>query len=772
MRKPSSPASPRPAASSLSLVLRAVVLVQSIGLVWTSWVAGSDVETFLFASAGLQDRVTFAIDRVIAIAFLLVAVVGVVRPWRAGYALMAAWYLVIPLARGWNGGAAFTELAVLAHAVRWAAPLAVALLPRAGDRPSVDAAGTPALAWTLRAALAATFAIHGYEALSAHPQFVDYLLLADSRIAGLGLDQSGAETVLACIGVVDLACAAALLSERRMRRGLLAYMAFWGFLTASARVVHAGEHGVHEMLIRAANGGVALALFVVAPRIGELRAPLGIFRVLARPRVVAGIAACTVVVAAGTSLVASGQPEGLTPHQLRIVWAEEPATHARVSWTTADSGSSHAVYYDTVSRGGDVAAYTNQVTTARSGQYGSSTPYYHHVELEGLSPSTTYWFVVETDGQRSDELHFVTGPADDRPLKLLYGGDSRSDPTDRRAMNRRIAQLVTDDASIVALAHGGDYIANGDDWSEWDEWLTDHELARTAEGRVVPVIPTRGNHEDDGVMYNHVFGFPGGDDVDYFATRLGANATLITLDSNVSHGGDQRDWLEAQLMEAQARRWIVPGYHRPAYPAVKTPGDALEFWVPLFETYEVDLVCESDGHVLKRTVPIRDGAEAEGGIVYVGEGGLGVSQRTPIDAWYLDAPGMAMSAHHVQVLTFTPEELRYEVIGMDGDMLDSYVTLPKRAGVDAPPDPGPDTPPPAETDAGPPPPPGSTPDAGTAPGPGTPPPPGPGAPPLAAPDSATLHGGCTTSPTRTAPWLPLTLLLLLALTRTQQRDRH
>ena len=759
MQTSSPPASgaPRSVAASLSLALRTIVLVQSIGLVWTSWIAGSDVETFLFSTAGLDDRITFAIDRVIAIAFLVVAAIGMRRPLRAGYALMAAWYLVIPLARGSNGGAAFAELATLAHAVRWAAPLAVVWL---GSR-RADEAG---IAWTLRAALAATFAVHGYEALASHPQFVDYLLLADQRITRVGLDQRAAETLLACIGVADIACAAALLAERRLRRGLLAYMAFWGVLTASARVVHAGEHGIHEALIRAANGGVALALFVVAPRVGALRAPVGALRVLARPPVAAGIAACALVVAAGTSLVASGQPEGLTPHQLRIVWAEEPATHARVSWSTADPGTTHAVYYDTVSRGGDPSAYTHQVTTARTGQYGSGTPYYHHAELEGLSPSTTYYFVAETDGALSEELHFVTGPADDRTLKLLYGGDSRSSSTDRRAMNSRISQLVTDDASIVALAHGGDYIATSDDWDQWDEWLTDHELTRTADGRVLPIIATRGNHEGDGEMFNHVFGFPGGDDVDYYVTHLGANATLITLDSNVSHGGDQRDWLEAQLIEAQARRWIVPGYHRPAFPAVKTPGDALEFWVPLFEMYEVDLVCESDGHALKRTVPIRDGAEAADGIVYVGEGGLGVSQRTPVDQWYLDAPGMAMSAHHVQVLTFAPDELRYDVIGMDGEMLDSYVTMPKRDGVDPLPplDPDPGPPPMTGTDAGTLPPVG-VPDAGV--GSVAPPPPGTTSPPLDDPGTHTLHGGCSTSHTRAASPLPLLALLLLVIRR-------
>ena len=115
-------------AATLSLALRIVVLIQSIGLVWTAVVAGSDVETFLFSTVGWSDRLTFAVDRTVAVAFAVVAAVGLVRPWRLGYLLMAAWYLAIPVARSWNGGVPFDELAVGAHAVRWAAPLGVAWL--------------------------------------------------------------------------------------------------------------------------------------------------------------------------------------------------------------------------------------------------------------------------------------------------------------------------------------------------------------------------------------------------------------------------------------------------------------------------------------------------------------------------------------------------------------------------------------------------------------------------------------------------------------------
>ena len=42
-----------------------------------------------------------------------------------------------------------------------------------------------------------------------------------------------------------------------------------------------------------------------------------------------------------------------------------------------------------------------------------------------------------------------------------------------------------------------------------------------------------------------------------------------------------------------AHRWLAVQYHRPAFPAVKSPSGALQFWVPLFDRFNVDLVYEA-----------------------------------------------------------------------------------------------------------------------------------------------------------------------------------
>lgn len=368
--------------------------------------------------------------------------------------------------------------------------------------------------------------------------------------------------------------------------------------------------------------------------------------------------------------------------QVRVVWTEEPGRRAVVSWSTREAATTELVW--SLAPAASAAEYPHRVAPARSGPYDEETGvHFHHAVLTELSPSQVVHFRIVTAGAASQDYWFRTAPSGATPFTLLYGGDSRSDSKMRREMNRRIRELVAADPGVLALAHGGDYIATGSSWPQWNRWLDDWQLTIGEDGQVLPIIPARGNHEGDGELYNRVFGFPGQDGVDgdWFVTRIGQDFALITLDSNVSQGGVQRTWLDMQLRAAQDARWIAVNYHRPAYPAVKSPGGALQHWVPLFEQYNVDFVLESDGHVLKRTPPIRGDQPDPTGVVYLGEGGLGVPQRTPdLDRWYLQPPGMAMTSHHVQTLRVTTDRVFYAALDQEGEVLDRYEFAPKRLG--------------------------------------------------------------------------------------------
>ena len=149
---------------------------------------------------------------------------------------------------------------------------------------------------------------------------------------------------------------------------------------------------------------------------------------------------------------------------------------------------------------------------------------------------------------------------------------------------------------------------------------------------------------------------------------------VVTLNTNAAGGGDQAAWLEGELKRLRPQtKWLVTNYHRPLFPAVKRPSGLAHIWAPLFEKYNVDLACESDGHCIKRTVPIRDGKKDPTGVTYIGEGGFGVRQRDPKgDHWYLKEGGIVGKGHHVMRLDFADDTLRIRTILLGGEVFDDH----------------------------------------------------------------------------------------------------
>ena len=344
---------------------------------------------------------------------------------------------------------------------------------------------------------------------------------------------------------------------------------------------------------------------------------------------------------------------GVKPAHHRVTWTSDPAHEATVSWSTRQPAKKYFIRYrvkDSQDKEATLAAEREKFIG------GETTLYSHHARMEELNPSTAYEFRIHSDHEISKPMYFVTGPADDRDFRILHGGDSRSDTAERRRCNEMMALLFSQSNSnadpndnIIAMSHGGDYVANGKSLEQWTEWLSAHELTMASDGRLLPVIPTRGNH-DTGKLFNQIFAFPD-NDKNYYGIDLGSQVRLIVLNTEISTAGNQAKWLERELKTTRPKyRWVLAQYHRPAFPAVKAPGTALYSWVPLFEKYHIDMACESDGHVVKRTVPIRGNVEDKTGVVYIGEGGLGVGQRKPkVDRWYLKPPGMCTAASHIYV---------------------------------------------------------------------------------------------------------------------------
>lgn len=266
--RPSSPKSDlsasKPSTSSAAVseavvwTLRGIVALQCLGAAWSATLNMSHLGGTLFFEWGFSESLALFVEQV-GIWFLIGSAAAVLLTRnRVVPLLVAGYFLLIAAGHTYRGGAAFTDWAIGAHAVRYMAPLALAFLiqPLSVDADRVH----KTINWLLRGALAATFLIHGLEALNHHPRFVDYLLVASDKLLGYDLAEPVARRMLTVIGAMDVTLAALVLLARKWRL-LLLWMVFWGVVTACSRIVFGGWDKGFMALVRAANGGVALALF-------------------------------------------------------------------------------------------------------------------------------------------------------------------------------------------------------------------------------------------------------------------------------------------------------------------------------------------------------------------------------------------------------------------------------------------------------------------------------------------------------------------------------
>ena len=240
--------------------LRVVVALQCLGAAWAATLHMSPIGETLFFDLGVSEQAALFVEQLGI--WLMIGSAAAVLAFRsrAVPALAAGWFILLAVLHTYRGGAAFTDWALGAHAVRYMAPAALAIMVKPiGDARSVELA--EALNWLLRAAVAATFIIHGLEAINQHPRFVDYLLVASNSLLGYDLAEPIARNMLYVIGTMDLTLAVLVLTKRKWRWVLL-WMTFWGVVTACSRIVFAGWDKGHMTLIRAANGGLPLVLYV------------------------------------------------------------------------------------------------------------------------------------------------------------------------------------------------------------------------------------------------------------------------------------------------------------------------------------------------------------------------------------------------------------------------------------------------------------------------------------------------------------------------------
>jgi hypothetical protein len=321
----------------------------------------------------------------------------------------------------------------------------------------------------------------------------------------------------------------------------------------------------------------------------------------------------------------------------RLSWRSDPATSMVICWNQV-SGSNPEVCYDTEDHGRSAADYRFRQAPDRVENYREMQNCF--VRLENLKPDTAYYFAVRDSEGVGRRLWFRTAPATPKPFTYIAGGDSRNNAEARRNGNRLVAKLRP-----LFILFGGDYTGRGNP-SEWAEWFGDWQLTISEDGRIYPIIAGHGNHENsDPQMMDKLFDTPHPDQ--YYSFGFAGELMriwVLNTELNRSIVPEQQAWLEEHLPRYSDTQWKVAAYHRPMRPHTQRKGEGLgriAAWAQLFYDQGMDLVVESDTHMVKRTYPVRpyEGTgsyesfirDDEKGFVFIGEGGWGAPNKPADD---------------------------------------------------------------------------------------------------------------------------------------------
>jgi hypothetical protein len=265
--------------------------------------------------------------------------------------------------------------------------------------------------------------------------------------------------------------------------------------------------------------------------------------------------------------------------------------------------------------------------------------------LNGLQPDQVYYFVIKDDAETSKRFWFRTASDIPKRFTFIAGGDTKSDGAALEA-GRQSNEMVAKIRPLFVIFDGDFCSGDGtrDDW--WHQWLDDwFMLTTTSDGRMFPLIPIHGNHEDgDMTVLNKLFDAPfqyGNEDHVYYSLSLGGDLFhIIALNSQHDELEKQTRWLESNLQSHQDFTFKIAGYHKPFRPHTsrKRENDHLyDVWAPLFYKYGLNLAIEGDSHMSKITYPIKPSntpdshagfiRDDENGTMFIGEGAWGASYR-------------------------------------------------------------------------------------------------------------------------------------------------
>ncbi|MBI5690133.1 MAG: metallophosphoesterase family protein [Verrucomicrobia bacterium] len=289
------------------------------------------------------------------------------------------------------------------------------------------------------------------------------------------------------------------------------------------------------------------------------------------------------------------------------------------------------------------------------------TFYVYEAVLAGLKPGTAYRYEARIGSDSSGRRQFRTFNREAAQVTFIAYGDTRTNPEKHAAVAAHFRRHEPE-----FILHSGDLVAKGTEHERWANEFFDPLKGVIDE---VPMLPSIGNHEQDGVNYLAYFHQPG--DQRFFYSRDIGPVHVVTLDYRSTKPTDEQFAFVAADLRASRAPWKVVLLHAPMF---NFGGHASlwghEHYLPLFRETKVDLVLAGHSHLYERFKPLGPKGQPDAWLIqHVTTGGGGA----PLAAAIAD-PSLVVAekVYHFVWFRATRDQLEARAIDIDGREFDRF----------------------------------------------------------------------------------------------------
>jgi hypothetical protein len=312
-----------------------------------------------------------------------------------------------------------------------------------------------------------------------------------------------------------------------------------------------------------------------------------------------------------------------------------------IVWETSLATSNNSVHYGLTPDCDNIVYY-------------NCTNYFHEVEVDGLLPSTKYYYRVISDFVESDIYTFYTTFEEDVPIRFIAYGDTRG-VWDNWINAGIVADAIEKEQPFFVL-HTGDIVNDGKIPSQWIDFFTVSNYIHNC-----TLYPSLGNHEKYGEPYFKYFLLPNNEL--WYSFDFGP-VHFVSLDSNSRNSLklSQLFWLIKDLI-LNKKPFTVVYFHHPPFSSGNHGSARYLRWIWgfIFEFFDVDIVFNGHDHCYERG-KVKS-------VNYVVTGGGGAPLYDVGHSWWTV---YSEKTFHYCLVTVDQEELSFEAKKPDGTVIDFF----------------------------------------------------------------------------------------------------